>query len=225
MTAPVPTSAAERLEELWKRIGAVLEGESPLPRASPKRRCSRPAPGTPRSTCASGTPGFARARSCAGGVEPGEIPEPLPAGVFTREGRPLAAALAAEGEVHGLLRLRGRARSDEAPEHAALLAFLLRLPRRRPPPRAPGPRRRVRAQGAPARARVALRPRPLARRAARSLGARRRGALPFDLADRRGQGRRSSSSTTPTTSSSSAASAARSSSAADASPGRCPRAA
>src|SRR5262249_32267635 len=53
----------------------------------------------------------------------GEVPEPLPEGIFVREGS-LWLPLSAEGETHGLLRLRG-VPSDETPEHAALLSLVL----------------------------------------------------------------------------------------------------
>ncbi len=122
MTAPVPTTPAERLEELWKRIGGVLEGDSPIH--------SRIAEAAVLATGARDATLYVRDRDAwvrtgerlAGGVEPGEIPEPLPAGVFTREGH-LWLPLAAEGEIHGLLRLAD-APGGESPEHMALLAFL-----------------------------------------------------------------------------------------------------
>ena len=122
MTAPVPTTPAERLEELWKRIGGVLEGDSPIH--------SRIAEAAVLATGARDATLYLRDRDAwvrtgekmAGGVEPGEIPEPLPAGVFTREGH-LWLPLAVEGEVHGLLRLAD-APGGEVPEHTAFLAFL-----------------------------------------------------------------------------------------------------
>ncbi|HEY1418749.1 MAG TPA: hypothetical protein VGF41_12635, partial [Myxococcaceae bacterium] len=58
-----------------------------------------------------------------GAVAPDEIPDPLPDGIFHREGK-LWLPLAAEGEVHGMLRLTG-APDAETPENASLLAFVL----------------------------------------------------------------------------------------------------
>ena len=58
----------------------------------------------------------------AGNVEPGEIPDPLPEGVFLREGD-LWVPLAAEGELHGILRLLEMPKA-ELPENSAMLAFL-----------------------------------------------------------------------------------------------------
>ena len=187
MTAPVPTTPAERLEELWKRIGGVLEGDSPIH--------SRIAEAAVLATGARDATLYVRDRDAwvrtgerlAGGVEPGEIPEPLPAGVFTREGH-LWLPLSAEGELHGLLRLADAPRRGVPRAHGAP-RVPLRLPRRRPPAGAPGAGRGVRAQGAAAGARVPLRPRALARRPARPVGARRRSPVPIDLADGRRQGR------------------------------------
>jgi len=120
MTSPAPISST-RLEELWKRIGAALEGEAPLP--------SRIAEAALIATGARDATVYLRDRDAwvrtgeklPGGVNPGEIPEPLPEGIFVREGE-LWLPLAAEGEVHGLLRLLD---VPSAPlEHAALLGFL-----------------------------------------------------------------------------------------------------
>ena len=58
----------------------------------------------------------------AGEIAPGEIPEPLPEGLFVREGE-LWMPLNAEGETHGLLRVLD-APSEQPPEQAALLGFL-----------------------------------------------------------------------------------------------------
>ena len=58
----------------------------------------------------------------SGGVQPGEIPDPLPTAAWVREGD-LWVPLATEGEVHGLLRLLG-VPGEEPLENAALLAFL-----------------------------------------------------------------------------------------------------
>ncbi len=122
MTAPVPTPSAERIEELWRRIGGVLEGDSPLH--------SRIAEAAILATGARDATLYLRERDAwvrtgeklPGAVEPDEIPEPMPAGVFLKEGH-LWLPLASEGELHGLLRLRD-APSGEAPEHTPLLAFL-----------------------------------------------------------------------------------------------------
>jgi sigma-B regulation protein RsbU (phosphoserine phosphatase) len=57
-----------------------------------------------------------------GATEAGEVPEPLPDGLFLREGE-LWLPLAAEGAVHGVLRLT-ELPGGEAPEHGTLLAFL-----------------------------------------------------------------------------------------------------
>jgi sigma-B regulation protein RsbU (phosphoserine phosphatase) len=123
MTAPAPTSPAARLDELWKRIGAVLEAGGPLP--------SRIAEAALVATGARDATVYLREREAwvrAGenqpaGVLPGEIPEPLPEGVFQREGD-LWIPLSADGELHGVLRLCGMP-SAEPPDNAGLLAFVL----------------------------------------------------------------------------------------------------
>jgi sigma-B regulation protein RsbU (phosphoserine phosphatase) len=122
VTVPGPVSPPSRIEELWKRIGRVLEGEGSLP--------GRIAEAALLATGARDATIYLRERDAwiragerlAGGVEPGEIPEPLPDGVFVREGN-LWVPLSAEGEVHGLLRLLD-VPSGEPPEHAAFLAYL-----------------------------------------------------------------------------------------------------
>jgi len=123
MTAPAPASPDTRLDELWKRIGAALEGEGSV--------SARIAEAALVATGARDATVYLRERDAwvrAGenlpaGVEPGEIPEPLPQGVFHREGN-LWLPLAAEGELHGLLRLCG-VPTEGAPDSAALLAFVL----------------------------------------------------------------------------------------------------
>ena len=96
--------SAARLEELWKRIGAVLEGEAPLPSRIAEAAVARDGrPGShalPARTRRLG----AHRREARGRCEPGEIPEPLPDGAFVREGE-LWMPLCAEGETHGLLRV------------------------------------------------------------------------------------------------------------------------
>ena len=123
MTVPVPTSPAARLDEIWKRIGAALEAEGPMP--------ARIAEAALVATGARDATVYLRERdawvrageSLPAGVAPGEIPEPLPPGIFHREGD-LWLPLSAEGELHGVLRLCGMP-SSEPPDNAALLAFVL----------------------------------------------------------------------------------------------------
>ena len=101
---PASASSAARLEELWKRIGSVLEGEAPLPQRIAEAAVV--AMGAREATL------YLRERESwvrtgeklAGSVEPGEIPEPLPEGLFVREGE-LWMPLCSEGETHGLLRM------------------------------------------------------------------------------------------------------------------------
>ena len=122
MTAPAPISPAARLEELWKRIGAILASDEPLP--------SRITEAALIATGARDATVYLKERDVwvrtgqklSGGVDPGEIPDPLPSGAFVREGD-LWVPLATEGEVHGLLRLLG-VPGEEPLENAALLAFL-----------------------------------------------------------------------------------------------------
>ncbi|HEY1252609.1 MAG TPA: SpoIIE family protein phosphatase [Thermoanaerobaculia bacterium] len=122
MTAPVSFPRGARLEELWKKISGVLASEEPLP--------SRVAEAAVIATGAQDATLYLRERDAwvrsgpklGGGVEAGEIPEPLPEGAFVREGH-LWVPLATEGELHGLLRLVG-VPGEEPLESGALLAFL-----------------------------------------------------------------------------------------------------
>jgi sigma-B regulation protein RsbU (phosphoserine phosphatase) len=122
MTPPVPVPSAARLDDLWKRIGAALGGEGPLP--------ARVAEAALAATGARDATLFLREREAwvragdgAGVPAAGEVPEPLPEGIFVREGH-VWLPLCAEGETHGLLRLSG-VPSDGGPEHAAMLSFVL----------------------------------------------------------------------------------------------------
>jgi sigma-B regulation protein RsbU (phosphoserine phosphatase) len=123
MSAPSPTSPAARLDELWKRIGAALEGEGSL--------SSRVAEAALVATGGRDATLYLREREAwvragenlSGGIELEEIPDPLPEGLFHREGD-LWMPLSAEGEVHGLLRVSGMP-SAQPPDSAALLAFVL----------------------------------------------------------------------------------------------------
>jgi sigma-B regulation protein RsbU (phosphoserine phosphatase) len=122
MSAPPRLSPAARLEELWKRIAGILESDEPLP--------SRIAEAALIATGAQDAVVYLKdrdawvrtGRELSGGVEAGEIPEPLPSAAFVREGD-LWVPLATEGEVHGLLRLLG-VPGEELLEHGAMLAFL-----------------------------------------------------------------------------------------------------
>ncbi len=122
MTAPVPSQQAARLEELWKRIAGILASDDPLP--------SRIAEAALIATGAQDATIYLKERDAwvrsgpklTGGVDPGEIPDPLPSLAFVREGD-LWVPLATEGEIHGLLRLYG-VPGEEALENGPLLAFL-----------------------------------------------------------------------------------------------------
>jgi sigma-B regulation protein RsbU (phosphoserine phosphatase) len=122
MNPPASASPAARLEELWKRIGAVLDTDAPLP--------VRIAEAAVIATGAREATLYLRERDAwvrtgeklPGGVDPGEIPEPLPEGLFVREGQ-LWMPLSAEGEIHGLLRILD-APAEQPREHAALMGFL-----------------------------------------------------------------------------------------------------
>jgi phosphoserine phosphatase RsbU/P len=123
MTAPVSTSSIPRPEELWKRIGAVLEGEGPL--------SARVAEVAVLATGGREAILFFRERHAwiragegeGGGIKPGEIPEPPPTAAFHRDGD-LWVPLSAEGEIHGILRVCG-VPSEDLTGNAAALAFLL----------------------------------------------------------------------------------------------------
>ena len=123
MTAPVPASAAAQLDEFWKRVGGALEGAGALP--------SRVAEAALVATGARDATLYLRERDAwvrAGEtlsppLSDGEIPDPLPEGIFHRDGD-LWLPLSAEGELHGVLRLCGLP-SGEPPDSAALLTFVL----------------------------------------------------------------------------------------------------
>ena len=123
MTAPAPTSPAARLDELWKRIGTALDCDGPL--ASRVADAALVATGARDATLyLKERDAWVRAgESLPGASAPDEIPDPLPEGIFQREGK-LWLPLAAEGELHGLLRLDGLAEPGN-PENAPLLAFVL----------------------------------------------------------------------------------------------------
>ena len=118
MTMPVSPAG---LEDLWRRIGAILEADTPLP--------SRIAEAAVAATGARDATLYLRDRDAW--VRAGEglatdsdghaIPEPLPEGIFVRDGD-LWLPLAVEGEIHGLLRLLG---VEPAPESSNALAFVL----------------------------------------------------------------------------------------------------
>ncbi len=117
MTAPVPLSAA-RPEELWSRIGTILEGEGPL--------SVRIAEAAVAATGARDARVYLRERGAwvlAGEtVALGEVPEPLTEGALQREDD-WWIPLALEGETHGALRLVA-VPGAESLEHARLLGFL-----------------------------------------------------------------------------------------------------
>jgi phosphoserine phosphatase RsbU/P len=123
MSFPEPASQAARLDELWRRIGPILESDLPVP--------SRVAEAAVLATGARGATLYLKERDAwvrtgeklSGVPEPGEIPDPLPEGVFVRQGE-LWLPLAVEGSVHGMLRLF-EVPPDQPPEQTPLLAFLL----------------------------------------------------------------------------------------------------
>jgi phosphoserine phosphatase RsbU/P len=122
MTAPVSAASAAQLDELWRRLGATREADGPFP--------LRVAEAAMAATGASDAALFLREKEVwvlAGeGLSPqaaSEVPDPLPEGVFYRDGN-LWMPLSAEGELHGLLRLCGLP-AGSAPEHAELLSFVL----------------------------------------------------------------------------------------------------
>jgi len=117
MTMPVSTAG---LEDLWKRVGAILETDAPLP--------SRIAEAALAATGAREAALYLRERDAwvragerlAGEADCPPLPDPLPEGIFVRDGD-LWLPLSVEGEVHGLLRLLG---VESAPESSNALAFL-----------------------------------------------------------------------------------------------------
>lgn len=123
MSSPAPPSSAARLDEIWKRVGAALGTDGPLP--------SRVAEAAAIATGARDATLYLREKDAwvrAGDAVPvappaGEVPDPLPEGSFVRDGN-LWLPLAAEGELYGLLRLCD-VPAGESPESTALLAFLL----------------------------------------------------------------------------------------------------
>jgi sigma-B regulation protein RsbU (phosphoserine phosphatase) len=119
MTPPTPVSPA-RLEELWKRIGTILARSTPLPARLAEAGLLAMG-GREATLYLRERESWVRTGEKSGGVEPGEIPDPVPDVVLTREGD-LWMPLSAEGEVHGLLRILDV--PGETPEHAALLGFL-----------------------------------------------------------------------------------------------------
>ncbi len=186
MIPPASASSAARLEEIWKRIGAVLEGGAPLP--------SRIAEAAVIATGARDATLYLRERDTwvrtgeklVGGVGAGRDSRASARGRLPPGRRRCGCPSAPRARRTAPRVLDALARA--AREHAAAPRPPLRIARRGASPDAPGQGRRVRAQGAAAGARVPLRPRPVARRTARSLRARRRGSLSVDLADRRPQG-------------------------------------
>src|SRR4051794_33111257 len=117
MTMPVTPAG---LEDLWKRVGAILETDAPLP--------SRIAEAALAATGARDAALYLRERDAwvrageklVGEPEPSAVPDPLPEGIFVRDGD-LWLPLGVEGEIHGLLRLLG---VESAPESSNALSFL-----------------------------------------------------------------------------------------------------
>lgn len=122
MNPPGPTLTSSRLEELWKRLAAVLDSDEPLP-ARIAAAASVATGGRETTVYVRERDAWSRTRgkSC-GPAEPGEIPDPVPEHPVVRDAN-LWVPLTTEGEVHGLLRLRDMP-EDECLESAALLAFL-----------------------------------------------------------------------------------------------------
>jgi|RhiMetdeSRZDD1v2_1073273.scaffolds.fasta_scaffold10958_8 phosphoserine phosphatase RsbU/P len=124
MTVPGPASSTVRLDELWKRVGAILGSDQPL--------SSRIAEAAVLATGAQEATLYLRDRDAwirtgeksTQPLSPGEIPEPLPEGIFRRQGE-LWLPLCAEGSVHGALRLLGVSPDHPPEDEANLLAFLL----------------------------------------------------------------------------------------------------
>jgi len=120
--SPGPISSPTSLDELWKRIGGVLGGEGALP--------TRVAEAALLATGARDATIYLKEKDAwirvgeklGGPPQPGEIPEPLPERAWISDGH-LWLPLAAEGEIHGLLKLLD-VPEGEATEQAAMLAFL-----------------------------------------------------------------------------------------------------
>ena len=123
MSAPVSTSAPARIDELWKRIGAVLGGEGALPARIAEAALAATGARDAALYLREGGSWVRAGEGLPGGVEAGELPEPLPAEVAWRDEQ-LWLPLSAEGTLHGALRLSGLP-APETPECAGLLAFLL----------------------------------------------------------------------------------------------------
>ena len=118
MTMPVTPVG---LEDLWRRIGGILETDAPLAvriaEAAVAATGARDAALYLRDRDA-----WVRAGERVGGETDGSpVPDPLPAGVFVRDGD-LWLPLSVEGEIHGILRLLG---VESASESSNALAFVL----------------------------------------------------------------------------------------------------
>jgi len=125
MSAPVSTSVPARIDELWKRICTALGSEGPIPARISEAALAATGARDAALYLREGA-GWVRAgarEDLGGGVEPGELPEPLPADIAWHDDQ-LWLPLSAEGSVHGVLRLGGLTAPD-TPECAGLLAFLL----------------------------------------------------------------------------------------------------
>jgi phosphoserine phosphatase RsbU/P len=126
MSSPGPTLTSARLEELWRRMASTLESDEPLP-VRIAEAASLASGGREATVYVRERDAWSRSRGKAvGPAEPGEIPDPLPERPVVRDGF-LWVPLAAEGEVHGLLRMRD-VPEEECLESAALLAFLFASP-------------------------------------------------------------------------------------------------
>jgi sigma-B regulation protein RsbU (phosphoserine phosphatase) len=123
MSAPASTSDPARIHELWKRIGTVLAGDGPL--SARIAEAALAATGARDATLyfREGENWIRAGEGLPGGVEPGEVPEPMPPGIVHCEGDRWLP-LRAEGELHGALRLSGLS-APGVPESDAMLAFLL----------------------------------------------------------------------------------------------------
>jgi sigma-B regulation protein RsbU (phosphoserine phosphatase) len=122
MSSPAPLLTAARLDEIWKRIATVLDCDDPLP-VRIAEAASIAAGGREATVYLRDKDAWSRTRAKAtGAVDAGEVPEPVPGEPFRQDGD-LWVPLEAEGEVHGLLRVRD-VPEGEPIESAALLAFL-----------------------------------------------------------------------------------------------------